>query len=363
VREFKGLIPNTQRLVNEAPMRWRFGYQKDGVKTIDRMLGLGCFMLGFDRMDFVDNVVERFKSEIYESGENLSGDIREDIYLNKSSFELADKLYHITGGYRSFFSLSGSDANEGAVKLASAFHYYNDLPRKKIVSIANSYHGSTLLNLSIGTSFYVPYQLDSYQHVEVVNDDLDTEIPWEEVSCVIVETRSWVWSLAPYRDEFWARLSEIRKQYGILIIVDDIFMCGGKHGSFIGCHEIIPDIVTIGKSITGGYFPLAGTLYSPRVAKVLPSDMWWEHGFTYSFSSTGIISTIEFIDTVNNENLFLRFEDLQKETASVIRSAGRQIINSYGLATAIDDETDPILLTPLTADEEYFKILYEDLKW
>ena len=118
---YQGLLPGKQQTALRAFPKWEFGTIENEQKVIDPVLGLGCFMLGFKRHDLIDWVNEKLKQDVYESGESrLNQTSTRRLY--DSAFELSDKLYHMTEGYKSIFCLSGSDANEGAIKLAAAYH-------------------------------------------------------------------------------------------------------------------------------------------------------------------------------------------------------------------------------------------------
>ena len=82
--------------------------------------------------------------------------------------------------------------------------------------------------------------------------------------------------------------------YDIPIIVDDIFMGGGKLGKFFGWETtpFRPSIFTMGKALTGGHFPLSMTCYDDYIDKALGDNFNWDHGYTYSFFNFGIISVL-----------------------------------------------------------------------
>ena len=121
----------------------QFGFNEHGKSYLDLSMGnCGCFTLGFDRKDIVTKVSEKLNELPFCSGEFLT--------TNESVQLLAEKLYNLSGGYRSVFSLSGSDAVEGAIRIAQLYHLAKEQPRKTIVGFDNSYHGSTFLSSSAG---------------------------------------------------------------------------------------------------------------------------------------------------------------------------------------------------------------------
>jgi len=112
--ELKGLIPEVQQETHPGLPHWKYGTIENNKKIIDPLLHYGCFTLGFDRNDIINHVCEQLKNikpEIAESAVPTGDTLR----LNHASYELADRIYILSNGYRSFYALSGSDANEGAV--------------------------------------------------------------------------------------------------------------------------------------------------------------------------------------------------------------------------------------------------------
>ena len=131
---YPGLIPGKQKNVGEQEYGWCYGRMTlDGKKYIDPMLNFGCYTLGYGRMQIMNYVRDNMciKPEI---GENFFDN--QPLKLNNCAWKLAKILKGITG-YRSIFALSGSDAVEGAVKLASAYQSLTN-KRKKIVTFENS---------------------------------------------------------------------------------------------------------------------------------------------------------------------------------------------------------------------------------
>ena len=350
--KYDGLIPNRQRIVSKSPDRWQFGYIINGKKQIDPVLGLGCYTLGFDRTDIIQHVAVNLENNIYENAEDLFGSDDSEIYLHDIAFELQDKLYEKTG-YHSFYALSGSDANEGAIKLSAAAHKLRGNNNKKgVISFYGSYHGSTYLNYSMGDEnlFSDPfYNLMKPDWIRKIRFEDLTKVPWDKIMCIVIESRQWATGLIEPPESFWNQLEIIRKTFDVDIIIDDIFMGGGKTGSWCGWKSlpIKPDIFTQGKGITGGYFPLSATLYSQRIADLLPNDFLWEHGFTYSFSSSGILSCLKFMELYEQC-------DFETVNAKAIEVLGNAQIRNFGNVFYVNDGA---LVVPLNATEEYFDLL------
>ena len=363
---FDGLIPGYQVDVNVnekdayKALYWDFGRIVDGKKQLDPHLHYGCFLLGYQQFDFVKEVHrEMLLYDKPEVGENFLSD--EELFLNKRSFSLASKIKEMSGGFKSFYALSGSDANEGAIKLAFAYQQKKqNKDRKLIVSFDGSYHGSTYLTQSVGNTLFNEdpfYSMPPYPNRQIlprgfsVSDNVDLET----VACIIVETHTYAKKLKPFPDKFWKELEMIRIMYDIPIIVDDIFMGGGKLGKFFGWEttSFRPSIFTMGKAITGGHFPLSMTCYDDYIDKALGDDFNWDHGYTYSFFQPGIISVLYYLEKLN----FDKFDDIRKNVKQVFEKNNFEIQANAGVIFSTKREKPFHLIAPLNATDEYYDVL------
>jgi adenosylmethionine-8-amino-7-oxononanoate aminotransferase len=368
--KYNGLLVNEQQEVVHYPLpKWQYGEIRDGRKVIDPILQYGCYVLGYNNeeiLDFVANTLKTNKPEIGEICMPKSQDAR----LNHISFEFADKI-HTISDMKPFFALSGSDSNEGAVKLASAYHYQKgNFHKKTIIGFEKSYHGSTFLTMSIGYENFMEqpfYTLDPYQAVKrIPRDFADDCVDWNSVAAIMIETCSYGSDIVPPSAEFWERLDRIRTEHDVLIIIDDIFMGGGKTGDYIGWQKFNfrPDISTMGKAITAGFFPLSMVLYNKKIEEVLPKTFNWEHGFTYSFSLPGIASATKYLDILERDNLLANHDRLVKTAQDIFKECGFNIRSQFGLHFKIaNDREKYFYIIPVNATDEYFDVLKDNLKW
>ena len=167
--KYRGLIPNEQQEIINTPLpRWKYGEIRNWRKIVDPILHYGCFVLGYENNEIVDFVADVIKNNRPEIAEHMMPRTN-DVLLNHISFDFVDRIYKLSG-MNSFFALSGSDANEGAVKLASAYHYQKGNHHKKtVVGFEKSYHGSTWLTMSIGHDNFMDnpfYTMDPYQSIK-----------------------------------------------------------------------------------------------------------------------------------------------------------------------------------------------------
>jgi adenosylmethionine-8-amino-7-oxononanoate aminotransferase len=368
--KYNGLVPNIQQEEIYSPLpRWQYGEIRDGRKVIDPILQYGCYVLGYNNEEIIDFVADTLKNNKPEIGE-IYMPKSENVRLNHISFDFADKMHKISG-MNCFFALSGSDSNEGAVKLAAAYHYEKGNHHKKaIVGFEKSYHGSTFLTMSIGHDNFMDqpfYTLAPYQCVKrIPRDFTDDCIDWHSVAAIMVETCSYGFEMVPPTPEFWARLDRIRTEYDVLIIIDDIFMGGGKTGDYIGWSKmnIRPDISTMGKAITAGYFPLSMVLYNDKIQKALPKNFRWEHGFTYNFSLPGIASATKYLEILERDKLLSKHNNIVATAESIFKDAGFDIKYKFGVHFKITQEKlKYFYVIPVNATDEYFETLKDNLQW
>lgn len=363
---YGGLIPDVQKPVSYEGHSWKYGTVDNGKKVIDPLLSWGCFTLGFYNQEILDYVYSQMLYTKPEIAETIFNE--EPIRLNNITFRLQEKVREVSG-YNSFYSLSGSDANEGAVKLAFAYHHARNDKRKLIISFDDSYHGSTFLNHNLGYSSLMNdpfYGMERYHNVLNIPKDFDiNSVDWSDVACIVVETYSYKDVAQPSDMSHWEKIRHIQNEYGVLVIVDDMFFGGGKTGTYCGWKSlpVEPDLCTMGKAITGGFFPLSMVLYSDKVKETLPEDFEWNHGFTYSFYYAGIASALKYIEILQRDGLMDNHNTLVEKTIATIKDAGYNVINNFGLLFFIaGDETYHSLLVPVNASDDYFEVLSYNLQ-
>lgn len=368
----------------------KFGYYDNfNNHKLDLSLGsAGCFLIGFDRKDIIQNVVEKMNVLPFTSGEYMT--------TNDDVITLTEKLYKLSNGYRSIFSLSGSDAIEGAIKVAAMYHLSCGNTKRAIIGFENSYHGSTYLAASVSGADYITSkfgrQSDCYltsYNIEDIKLKIE-KIGSDNILAMIAETCSWQEGLHDRGIEYWKQVRQICKDNDIVFILDDIAMCGGKTGSFFGFDlQLEPDIFCLGKGLTGGFFPLAATLVSDRIFQTIKKDFLL-HGFTYSFSMSGIYSTLSYINVLEKENILENVPSVIKKTKEYMdklildgllishRNYGtffcleptyhkenyENIFYECGLNLGITNEgkDDLLIVIPLNPDVEYFNTLTDRLR-
>lgn len=336
-------VLNNNPQLREIKKYTEFGFVENDHYLMDLSLGnCGCFPLGFKRNDIIESVNEQMKNLPFCSGEFFT--------TNSSVIELSERLYDLSGGYRSVFALSGSDAVEGALRLAQLYN-----GRNKFLGFKKSYHGSTYLSSSVSDATYMT---DFYgKDPRCVVSDYNLDMITDDLCAVVIETASWQNGLYNPGKDFWNGLRKICTDKNIVLIVDDIAMCGGKTGTFFGWTGIVePDIFCMGKAFTSGYFPLSATMVGEKVFNAM-KDTPFCHGFSYSFSLSGIYSTLAYLDLLEREQLLLEVPMLvswaQTMADRLIEQGLIKNYNNHGLVFNLE------LLQDKPLEEVFEKFLYK----
>jgi acetylornithine/N-succinyldiaminopimelate aminotransferase len=255
---------------------------------------------------------------------------------NEPAIKLANKLTELTFAENVFFSNSGSEANEAAIKIARKYHSSRNENRNEIVSFQNSFHGRSLLNISLGSSEmhrngFEPL-MPGIKH-GVFNDlsGLD-ELITEQTAAVILEPVQGEAGVFKATNDFMTKLNEVTSKKGALLIIDEVQSGVGRMGSLYGYmkYNIQPDIMTSAKGLGGG-IPIGATLTTRIIGESMQPGT---HGSTFggnpiacavAHEVLNIVSDEEFLNEVSEkEKLFLNLLSELKNHGvfSDIRSAG-----------------------------------------
>lgn len=310
----------------------------DGNRYLDGVSGLWCLNLGHGRKEIAQAA--------YEQMVNLSY-----FPLTLShipAIELSAKISELLqGSYTTFFSNSGSEANETAFKIARQYHIQNGNPGKfKFISRYRAYHGSTWGAMSATAQanrrmkydpsapgfLHVPppysYRSPFGENVDcdrVAADLIDQVIQWEgpeTVAGVIIEPFiSGGGVIIPSKD-YLIRVAEICKKYDVLLIIDEVVSGFGRTGKMFGfmhSEGVQPDIITMAKGLTSGYLPLGATAVSTRIYDKFKEDgklNHLRHISTFGGHPASCAVALKNIEIIENENIVDRVDKLGKSILS-----------------------------------------------
>ena len=232
-------------------------YDQNGKAYLDFAGGYGVFTLGHSH----PKVIEAVKAQMELM--SLSGKTMFNIVLGRAARRLAELA---PGDLQiSFFANSGTEAVEGAIKLAKAA-----TKRHKIVATANAYHGKTLGALSASGRDYFrsEYQplMPHFQHVAFGDADPLAEA-LEDAAAFIVEPVQGEGGVIVPPAGYLQAVREICNRTGALFIADEVQTGLGRCGLLFGCNRdgVVPDVMTLAKGLSGGIVPVGAYIARPSV--------------------------------------------------------------------------------------------------
>ena len=283
--------------------------------------------------------------------------------VNKLQVELAERLGRISGydDYQLFLINSGAEANENALKLAS---FTNG--RTRVLSASKAFHGRTSLAVEVTNNPKIIAPINDNGHVTYLPlNDLpawEAELAKGDVCAVILECIQGVGGIQLATAEFAQGLYSLCKQYGTILICDEI-QCGyGRSGKFFA-HQwlgIRPDIITVAKGIANG-FPMGGVLISPEFKPV-----YGQLGTTFGGNHLACAAALAVLDVFEQEGLVENahlvgeylIEELKKLRTEELETKGSshiQDVRGRGLMIGIDlDIPHKDVRLPLIYEEHCF---------
>ena len=271
-----------------------------------------CTSLGYDAERVSDAVADQVRTVPYVSPG----------WSTEPRARLSEKLAEITPGSlkRTFYSTSGTEANEVAFKIARAY-----TGKHKILSRYRSYHGATAASLSAsGDPRRVaqgpevqpavpgmikgpdPYaygsSLDPDESLAYIDEMLRLE--GETVAAVLVEPLVGSNGVLTPPDDYLSRLQQIAHDHGALLICDEVMTGFGRTGEWFAStlYDAEPDIITMAKGLTGSYQPLAATTVTEAVADHFEDELL-NQGHTFSGHPVACAAGVAAIETYEEEQL------------------------------------------------------------
>ena len=268
----------------------------EGRKYLDCLGGYGVFTLGHRH----PKVIEAVKKQL--DLMPLSG----KAFFNKPQADLAERLAAISPGNLqfSFFSNSGTEAVEAALKLSKAA-----TGRSKIVSTEGGYHGKTMGSLSAtGRDKYREPFLPLIAGVEFVpygDSEAARNAIDSNTACVIVETIQGEGGVIVAPKGYLQSLREACDKVGALLIADEVQTGLARTGKMFGCdHEgIKPDLMTLAKALGGGVMPIGATVGTPEVWEAVFGKNPLVHTSTFGGGELACAAGLAALNVIEEEGL------------------------------------------------------------
>ncbi len=304
-------------------------YDIEGKKYLDFAAGIAVFSLGYHYKGFDEVIKHQVDKLIHTS----------NLFYNVPAIEAAEKIKRISGMEKVFFTNSGTEAIEGAIKLAKKFGKEKGGERCfEIIAMKHSFHGRSLGALSItGNEAYRNDFMPLIEGVKfaIYNDLESVKNQITENTCaIILETLQGEGGIYEATKEFIQGIRTLCNENNILLILDEI-QCGmGRTGKMF-CYEhygIKPDIVTVAKALGGGV-PIGAFLCNKKAETMTIGD----HGSTYGgnplvcsaaskvldiFKEDNILDNVNVVGTYLKEKL----EQLAEEKDCIIECRGKGLM-------------------------------------
>lgn len=280
-------------------------YDTDGKKYLDFGSGIGVMAFGYNDKEYNDALKAQIDKIIHTS----------NLFYHEPLLTAAEKVCKISGMDRVFFTNSGAEAIEGALKTAKKYAYNKrGKGNYEIIAMENSFHGRTVGAVSVtGTTHYREPFYPLMDGARFANfNDLDSvkKLIDKNTCAIITETVQGEGGVTPATKEFMQGLRKLCDENDILLIIDEI-QCGmGRTGTTYAYEQygVKPDILTTAKALGGGV-PVGAFLVTERVAadSLEPGD----HGSTYGGNPLVLAAVSKSIDIIEGRRLP---ENVQKLT-------------------------------------------------
>jgi acetylornithine/N-succinyldiaminopimelate aminotransferase len=307
-----------------------------GRSYLDFVAGIAVNILGHCHPAVVNAICDQAKQLIHVS----------NLYVNTRQVELAELLYHKSGGMRAFFSNSGAEANEGAIKLARKFGRLHRNGAYEIISMNRSFHGRTLATTAAtGQAKYQETWLplpDGFKQVDFNDLDALKAATSTKTVGVLIEPVQGEGGIFPAGKDYMKGVRAWCDEQNLVLIADEVQAGMGRTGKFFSWehYDIRPDIVTMAKGLAGGV-PIGAMLAAPRADLFGPGD----HGTTFGgnpLASAAGVATIRAIDDLHLVENAAAMGDYLKSKLQALKDKYPIItaMRAIGLMNALDVKND-----------------------
>ena len=272
-------------------------YDENNKKYIDFGTGIAVNSFGVSDEVWKNAVIDQLNKIQHTS----------NLYYNGPCAKLAEMLCEKTGMKKVFFSNSGAEANECAIKAARRYAYnkYGG-GHSTIITLKNSFHGRTITTLSAtGQEHYhkefTPFT-EGFVYAEPNNfDDIKKLSKENKCIAVMVEIVQGEGGVCPLDKDYVQQIREFTEKNDMLMIVDEVQTGNGRSGqlyAYMNC-DVVPDIVTTAKGLAGG-LPLGAVLFGEKVKDIYTPGT---HGSTFGGNPVCSAAAISILDRIDEELL------------------------------------------------------------
>ncbi|HLZ57873.1 MAG TPA: 4-aminobutyrate--2-oxoglutarate transaminase [Ktedonosporobacter sp.] len=304
----------------------------DGKEYIDFAGGIGVLNVGHNHprvVQAIQDQLEHFTHTCFQ------------VTMYEPYLRLAERLNALAPGgdaKKTMFLTTGAEAIENAIKIARDF-----TRRPAVIAFTHSFHGRTLLGLSLTGKataykqhfgpfapevYHAPFPYEyrgwsSEQALEALRELFQTQVTPDQVAAIVIEPVLGEGGFVPAPPQFLRELRSITQQYGILLIADEIQSGFGRTGKMFAVEHsgIVPDLITVAKSLAGG-LPLSGVIGR---ADVMDAPAAGGLGGTYAGNPLACAAALAVLEVFEQEDLLARGQQLGKRLMDYSRSLQNEI--------------------------------------
>ena len=287
-------------------------WDAQGRELVDGMASLWYNAIGHGRGEMADAIAAQSRM--------LGAYSTFDPFTNEPAESLAEELRAIapTPNARIFYTSSGSEAIDSAMKLARMAHVQAGQPQRKLIISRNrgyhgaAYGGTSAQGIAPNKENFGPFVDEVLQVPAEDIEALATLMSQRgsEVAAIITEPVQGAGGVFPAPDGYLQSLRKLCDQHGAYLIFDEVITGYGRTGSWFAAHHygVSPDLATFAKGITSGYIPLGGVFVgmAPTAALETDPNFFLRHGFTYSGHPTACAAGLKNLEIMRREGLVER---------------------------------------------------------
>ncbi len=309
-------------------------YDDSGKGYIDMATGIAVNTFGVADDEWVKAVTNQLNTLQHAS----------NLYYTKPCADLAEILCNRTGLKKVFFSNSGAESNECAIKVARKYaadkkgsDYYT------IITLKNSFHGRTITTLAatgqdVFHNDFLPLT-DGFAYAEANNiADLEAKVKENKVAAIMFECVQGEGGVLPLEPDFVNAIFSIAEREDILTIADEVQTGNGRTGSLYAFmnYGVLPDIVSTAKGLGNG-LPLGATMLGEKVKDVLTAG---SHGSTFGGNPVACAGAVNVINRIDDALLNEVKEKSNYVFNTLKNASGVKSVSGMGLMIGIETEKD-----------------------
>lgn len=304
-------------------------YSTDGKKYVDMGSGIGVTAFGIADDEWKNAIISQLDKVQHVS----------NLYYTEPCAELAKELCQRTGMKKVFFTNSGAESNECAIKVARK--YAADTKGQDynvIITLKNSFHGRTITTLAATGQdvFHAKFQPLTNGFVHAIANDLESVkelVKTNKVCGVLIECVQGEGGVIALEKDFVVGVEKICKENDIIFMVDEVQTGNGRTGALYAYmnYGVKPDIVTTAKGLGGG-LPIGACLMNEKTEKVLGVG---DHGSTYGGNPVCATGALNVIKRLNNDFLSEVKKKSEYVFSELTGAKGIESVSGMGLMVGI----------------------------